>query len=76
MHFCEMEFQGQLALPCGDFATTKVEERWYCETHADALEAAQARWSGVNWFSLTDRGSIEKQPDYIDEDGRFWDEEE
>ena len=76
MRYCEMESQGRLALPCDERATVKIEGRWYCQPHADVLEQAEARWSGINWFSLTDRGSIDKQPDYNDEDGRFWDEEE
>jgi hypothetical protein len=75
MHYCEMESQGRLALPCDERATTKVEERWYCQCHADALEAAQARWSGINWFSLNEKDS-KKKPDLNDADGRFWDEEE
>jgi hypothetical protein len=53
MHFCEMEFRGRLALPCGDRATAKIEGRWYCQLHADALERASERWSGIHWFPLT-----------------------
>jgi len=75
MHRCEMEVNGRLALPCGDRATVKIEEHWYCQLHADALEQAEQRWSGVNWFPLT-YGESEKQLDFNDEDGVFWDNEE
>jgi hypothetical protein len=74
MHYCELEINGRLALPCGDRATVKIEGCWYCQPHADALEQAEARWSGINWFPAPYR-NIEKQPDFEDEDGRFWDDE-
>jgi hypothetical protein len=60
MHYCELESQGRLALACGDRATVKIEGRWYCQPHADVLEQAEARWSGVNWFSLGEKDSKKK----------------
>jgi hypothetical protein len=70
-----MEVNGRLALPCGDRASTKIEDHWYCQHHADALAQSEERWSGINWFSLTEKDS-KKKPDLNDPDGRFWDEEE
>ena len=75
MHYCEMEVQGRLALPCDERAPVKVEGRWYCQFHADALEEAQIRWSGINWFPIRYTEN-NKQPDPNDPDGRFWDDEE
>jgi hypothetical protein len=37
----------------------KIEGHWYCQHHGDALQQAQERWSGVNWFPTTYR-NIEK----------------
>ncbi len=74
-HYCEMEVQGRLALPCGDRASVRVEGGWFCQHHADALAQAQERWSGVNWFPIgyTEPG---EQFDPNDPDGRFWDAED
>ena len=71
-HYCEMETQGPVLGFCDQRASTKIEGHWYCLHHGDALEQAQERWSGVNWFSLTER-EPKKKPDLNDEDGRFWD---
>jgi len=73
MHKCEMEFRGRLALFCGDRATIKIEGRWYCQIHATAVEEAQIRWSGINWFPIRYAES-HVQPDLNDPDGRFWDD--
>ncbi len=75
MRYCEMETQGRLALPCDERAMFKIENHWYCQIHAAAVEEAQSRWSGINWFSLTEKDP-EKKPDLNDADGRFWDDEE
>jgi len=74
-HKCGMEVNGRLELPCDEPATVKIEGGWYCEHHGTALGQAAERWSGVNWFALTDR-DIEEQPDLNEADGRFWDDEE
>ena len=74
MHYCEMELQGPVLALCDERASMKVENHWYCQHHGDALQQAEERWSGVNWFQLTCK-ETEKQPQ-LDDDGRFWDEEE
>ena len=68
-----MEVTGRLSLPCGDPAMFKVENRWYCQIHATAVEETQIRWSGINWFSLTENNP-KKKSDLNDPDGRFWDD--
>ena len=74
MRYCEMELQGPALGFCGDRAAVKVEDGWFCEFHANALEQASERWSGIHCFPLT-YGEIEKQAE-VDDDGRFWDEED
>jgi hypothetical protein len=74
MHYCQMEFQGPVVAFCDDRATAKIEGRWYCQHHADALEQASERWSGVNWFPLRHTES-DKQLQ-LDDDGRCWDDED
>jgi len=69
-----MEVNGRLALPCGERASTRIENHWYCQHHGDALQQAEARWSGIHWFPLTYEDT-EQQPDFMDEDGRFWDDD-
>ena len=42
MHYCEFDgyTNGMLDLePCGAPASVKIEGRWYCEDHADSMEA-------------------------------------
>jgi hypothetical protein len=75
MHRCEMEVNGRLALPCDERAMFKVENHWYCQFHADALQQASERWSGVNWFPLTYDDTKEQADNPIDDDGRFWDDD-
>jgi hypothetical protein len=70
-----MESQVPVLGFCGERASVKVENHWYCQHHGEALAQAQERWSGVNWFPLTHR-EIKQQPDLNDPDGRFWDGEE
>lgn len=50
MHRCEMESEGRIAMPCDERASTKTDGRWYCALHAEMLEAAETRWSGINFF--------------------------
>jgi len=35
---------------CDERAAVNIEGRWYCTLHAEMLEAAEARWSGINFF--------------------------
>ena len=51
MQYCDVEVQGFIAEECGEPASVKVEGRWHCEYHADALERALARWSGPEWVA-------------------------
>jgi len=74
MDYCEMETQGPVLGFCGERASTKIENHWYCQHHGDALAQAQERWSGVNWFPIIYK-TTERQPQ-LDDDGRFWDEED
>ena len=74
MRYCEMELQDPVLAICDERASVKVEGHWFCQFHADLLEEAQIRWSGVNWFPLA-YGNTEKQSK-VDDDGRFWDEED
>jgi len=75
MRCCEMESQGPVSGFCDERAMFKVQNHWYCQFHADALEEAEARWSGINWFPIRYTESHE-QPDLNDPDGRFWDDED
>ena len=74
MRYCEMETQGPVLGFCDQRATAKIEGHWYCPHHADALEQASERWSGIHWFPLTNR-EIGQQPNLSDPDGRFWDDD-
>ena len=74
MHYCEMETQGPALGFCDQRASIKIEGGWFCQHHADALAQAEERWSGINWFPLTEK-QPKKKPDPIDDDGRFWDDE-
>lgn len=56
-------------------ASIKIEGHWYCQLRGGALQQAQERWSGVNWFPLTEKDS-KKKLHLNDEDGRFWDGED
>jgi hypothetical protein len=75
MRYCEMELQGPVLALCNERGSINVEGHWFCQHHAAALAQAEERWSGVNWFSLTEKNS-KKKPDLNDEDGRYWDEED
>jgi hypothetical protein len=74
MHYCEMETQGPVLGFCGERASMKVENHWYCQHHTDALQQAQERWSGVNWFPIR-YTETDEQHDLNDPDGRFWDDD-
>ena len=74
MHHCEMESQGPVLGFCDQRASAKIEGCWFCQHHAEALQQASECWSGVNWFPITYK-KTEKQPQ-LDDDGRFWDDEE
>jgi hypothetical protein len=70
-----MELQVPALAFCDERASMKVGGCWLCEHHAAAMAQAEERWSGVNWLPVTYR-EIEQQPDPIDDDGRFWDDED
>jgi hypothetical protein len=74
MRYCEMETQSPVLAFCDERARFEVQNHWYCKHHACALAQAEERWSGINWFSLTER-EPKKKPQ-LDDDGRFWDDEE
>jgi len=76
MHRCEMEINGRLELPCGEPAMFKVENHWYCQIHANAVEEAQIRWSGINWFPLTYKTAKEPSGERHDYGSLFDDEDE
>ena len=76
MHYCEMESQGPALGFCDQRASVRVENHWFCKFHADCLEQYEARWSGIDCFPLTYEGTEKQADNPIDEDGRFWDEEE
>ena len=76
MHYCEMETQGPVLGFCGERASTKIENHWYCQHHGDALEQAQERWSGVNWFPLTYKTVEEPWDERHDYSTLFDDEDE
>ena len=76
MHYCEMETQSPVLAFCDERATEKIEGCWYCQHHAYALEQAEARWSGVNWFPMTYRNIEQKSGERHDYGSLFDDEDE
>ena len=74
MHYCEMELQGPVLAFCDERASMKVGGCWFCEHHAAAMAQSEERWSGVNWFPL--RYTESNKQLQLDDDGRFWDDEE
>ena len=76
MRYCEMELQGPVLGFCGERASMKVENHWFCQHHGDALQQAQERWSGVNWFPLTYKAVEEPSGERHDYSSLFDDEDE
>jgi hypothetical protein len=64
LHYCEVELQGLVVEECGKPAGLKVEGRWLCAFHFDALQKALARWVDPDWIARLlrkDVGSIETE---------------
>jgi hypothetical protein len=51
MHYCEVELVGLTSDQCGEPAGIRIEGRWLCEHHADALERDLARWADPEWIT-------------------------
>jgi len=66
MHYCEQVAQGPVLEPCDQPASTRIDGRWYCEYHGDALEEFQARCAKPEWAEEI-RRQLENQPDLEDD---------
>jgi hypothetical protein len=69
---CEMELPGLVLALCDEPASIEIEGHHFCAFHAGVIEAAEERWSGINWFSFPDDDMQEQAR--LDPEGKCWDD--